>query len=130
MIRALGFRIVVKPDKVETVTAGGIHVPVDEKLEKTGVQRGIVVSVGPAAWKAYREVDDKGNERNGRPWAIPGDYVLFARHAGKFYFDPFEDEDTNEYLLMNDDDVIAVIEQGPNPQYVNEVQINTPKSYV
>lgn len=120
MIKALGYRLVVRPDKVETTTESGIVIAVDEKLEKTGVQKGIVISVGPSAWKAHREVDENGTEHNGAPWAKPGDYVLFARHAGRFYFDPFEPEGENEYLVMNDEDLIGVICEGENPKFEGE----------
>jgi co-chaperonin GroES (HSP10) len=122
MIKALGFRIVVRPDKVETTTESGLVLALDEQLEKTGVQRGVVVSVGPSAWKAYREMDEKGNEHNGKPWANPGDYILFARHAGRYYFDPFEPEGENEYMVMNDEDVIGIITEGDNPKFDNPAQ--------
>lgn len=128
MIKALGYRIVVRPDKVETTTESGIVVALDEKLEKTGVQFGVVTSVGPSAWKAYREMDDKGHEHNGLPWAAPGDYVLFARHAGRFYLDPFEPQGENEYLVMNDEDLIGVIVEGENPKFDNPAQKKAKRS--
>lgn len=125
MLKMTGYRILVKPDAVEkTYGEVGIILAQNERMEKTGIQRGIVVSVGPSAWKAFREVDDKGKEHNGKQWAIPGDYILFARSAGRFVFDPFEDtkDGKNEYLVMNDEDVLAVIDKGDNPEFTNSVQ--------
>ena len=125
MIKALGYRLVIKPDKAEMTTESGIVIATDEKMEKTGVQRGIVVSVGPSAWKAHREVDENGKEHNGAAWAEPGDYVLFARHAGRYFFDPFEDEADNEYLVMNDEDLIAIITKGSNPKFPHPIDKTT-----
>jgi co-chaperonin GroES (HSP10) len=121
-----GYRVLVKPDPLEVTTASGIVtvVPDKVKLEKTGIQKGILVSIGPSAWKAHREVDDKGNEHNGKPWAVPGDYVLYARNAGRIILDPFEPEENeqNEYVIMLDEDIIAVIREGCNPTFDNVVQ--------
>lgn len=114
MIKVRGFRVVVKADPVTKETEAGIIVSTDEKLEKTGVQRGILVAVGEDAWKAYRKLDENGKEVNGTSWANVGDYVLFARHAGRFVYDPFEDDEQNEYLIMNDDDILAVLTEGEN----------------
>ena len=126
-----GYRVLVKPDPIVTKTAGGIEIPVNEKLEKTGVQRGVVIDVGPFAWKAFRELNDAGNERSGVKWAQPGDYIFFARNAGRFIFDPFEPEEDNqnEYLVMNDEDIIAVIAQGDNPKFDNNVQKEARRTY-
>lgn len=112
-----GYRILVKLDEVEKVTDGGIILAQNEKLEKTGIQKGTIVDVGPSAWKAFREVDGKGNEHNGDRWASPGDYILFAQNAGRFIFDPYEENEENEYVIMNDEDVIAVITEGKNPTF-------------
>jgi len=117
-----GYRILVKPDKVEETTEGGIVLAINKKLEKTGIQKGVVIDIGPSAWKAFREVDEKGKEHNGEQWVKPGDYILFARNAGRFVYDPFEpeEEDQNEYVIMNDEDIIATIEEGNNPVYLTK----------
>lgn len=124
MIQVKGFRIIVKPDEVVKETDSGIVLATDEKLEKTGIQRGILVAVGDQAWSAYRNVDENGNEVNGRPWAQPGDYVLFAKWSGRFVYDPFEPEEDkqNEYLIMNDDDILAVLKEGENPVFDNSAK--------
>lgn len=100
MIKPCGHKVIVKPDDIETETEGGIILKVDEKMEKGGIQRGILVAHGNQAWKAF------SNDFTGKPWANPGDYVIFAKFAGKFIQDPFTEE---EYLIMNDEDVLAII---------------------
>lgn len=121
MIKMTGYRILVKLDNLITTTESGIVTvaPDKEKLEKTGIHRGIVIDVGPCAWKAFREVDEKGKEHNGETWCKPGDYVIFARSAGRFIYDPFEDKEDNknEYIVMNDEDIIAIMTEGSNPTF-------------
>lgn len=121
MIKTTGYRVLVKLDILETTTPSGIVTvaPDKEKLEKTGIHRGIVINIGPCAWKAFREVDEQGKEHNGENWCKPGDYVIFARSAGRFIYDPFEEETDlkNEYIVMNDEDIIAIITEGENPSF-------------
>ena len=101
MIKPTGHRVLIKPDKVEKTTASGIILGIDEKLEKGGVQRGLLVDTGPQAWKAF-SVDFTGD-----PWAENGDYIYFSRYAGKFVQDPADPE--TEYMIMNDEDILGVI---------------------
>jgi co-chaperonin GroES (HSP10) len=112
MIIPKGHRVLIKPDEVESQTATGIILVQDERLAKGGNQFGTIVSVGKQAWKAFREVDENGKEVNGRPWAEVGDRVIFAKYAGKFVYDPTtgtSDKDREEYLIINDEDIVAVI---------------------
>jgi co-chaperonin GroES (HSP10) len=95
--------VLIKPDEIETVTEGGIHIPRDEKLAKSDVQLGTLVAVGNQAWKAFSA------NFTGKPWAKPGDYVLYARFAGSLVEDPFTGE---EYRLLNDEDVNVVVTEG------------------
>lgn len=116
MIRPNGHRVIVSPDKVETESAGGIvFAGVDERLEKAGVQRGVLVAYGEQAWKAY------SNDFTGEPWANVGDYIFFSRYAGKLLIDPIDDA---EYMIMNDEDVLAVIQEGSNAVPENTLQKN------
>lgn len=101
MIRPTGHRVLIKPDRIEKTTAGGIILTMDEKLEKGGIQRGLLVDYGPQAWKAF-SVDFSGER-----WAEKGDYIYFSRYAGKFVQDP-ADPDT-DYMIMNDEDILGII---------------------
>ena len=92
MIKPLGYRVLVKPDKVEkTYGESKIIIAMDEKLEKGGIQKGLLVDVGEAITIE----------------AEPGDYVYFARYAGKFVQDPADPE--TEYMIMNDTDILGII---------------------
>ena len=114
MIKPTGHRVLIKPDKVETTTAAGIILNIDEKLEKGGVQKGLLVDCGPQSWKAF------SIDFTGEPWAVKGDYIYFSRYAGKFVQDP-ADPDT-EYMIMNDEDILGVITD-EIPEYItNEDQ--------
>ena len=114
MIKPTGHRVLIKPDKVEKTTAGGIILNIDEKLEKGGVQKGLLVDIGPQAWKAFSK------DFNGKPWAVIGDYIYFSRYAGKFVQDPADPE--TEYMIMNDEDILGVITDEV-PEYMeNEAQ--------
>jgi co-chaperonin GroES (HSP10) len=53
-------------------------------------------------------LDDKGTEHNGKSWADVGDYVLFAKYAGRNINDPFT-PDEEDLIVLNDEDVLAVI---------------------
>jgi chaperonin GroES len=92
----MGDRVVVKPKGREETTRGGIVLP-DTAGEKP--QQGEVLSVGPG-----RLLD------NGKRVELDvkaGDTVLFAKYSGTEF--KLEDE---EYLILNERDVLAVIENG------------------
>ena len=96
-IKPRGYRILVKADEVETVSAGGIQLVLDQKLERAAQMRGELVAIGEYAWDNYKT-----------PWGEVGDYILFSKHAGKIIEDPVTGED---YVIMNDEDLIAVLER-------------------
>ena len=95
----LGHRVLVKPEKVEEKTRGGLFVP-EHTLERKQAEDiyGTGVDVGQTAWKAF----DDGN-----PWAAVGDEVVFAKYGGFL----LKDEDGNEFRILNDEDLVAKIER-------------------
>lgn len=112
-IEAIGFRLTIRPDKVKDSEAektkklaekAGFVLPekVAEDLtsevhrEQASVDQGVVLGVGPEAFKAYGSA----------PWCKEGDYIAYARHAGKWVKDPDTDENI---LIINDEDVVCVI---------------------
>ena len=96
-IKAVGHRVIVKPDAVEEVSKGGIVLAVDHKREIRAADKGTVVGIGSMAWKN----DLYGYGKDGwEPWCKEGDRVFFARYAGK----GFKDGDTN-YIVLNDEDI-------------------------
>ncbi len=101
MIEALGNRVIIKPDSIEEVTAGGIVIAQSStyvREEKAATSTGTVVDYGPSAW-----LDPI---MGGEPWVEKGDRVVYARYAGKFVTDPDNDE---EFVVINDDAIQARI---------------------
>jgi co-chaperonin GroES (HSP10) len=101
-----GHRILIRHDKLEDVDdtfkaakRAGIEIPKEFKeirLEQNAVDKGIVIAIGHTAWKDF----------GGDPWCAVGDYIAFARHAGKYIEDP---ETKEEFVLLNDEDIVCVI---------------------
>lgn len=94
-----GYRLLVKADAVETVTESGIILAIDEKLEASGQQFGTVIDIGSTCWCNEKEEPNT-------PWCAVGNKILFSKYAGRFVYDP---EDNEEYFIINDVDVLAVI---------------------
>ncbi len=93
-IRPLGDRVVVKPFKEEEKTKGGIVLP-DTAKEKP--KTGEIVEVGPG------KLNDKGERQ---PLQVKkGDKILFESYAGTEVKINGE-----EYLIMKEDDILAIIE--------------------
>lgn len=90
-----GGHVLVLPDKVEEKTEGGIYLPPTvQEQEQAAATSGIVISIGPQAWK---DLDD------GKPWAAIGDRVNYPRYAGVV----MKGNDDVEYVLINDNDILA-----------------------
>jgi len=103
MILPTGHHILVKPDKVEEKTAGGLYLPTKAREEQQlAVVQGELVAVGPQAWK-----DLGGGDTRGEAWAKVGDRVYFAKYGGFLVED--EEDGGSQYRLLNDQDLIAVI---------------------
>lgn len=87
------------------MTPGGIHIPKNlTDKHKFLTTDGVVVAIGPDAWKAFRQVDDTGKLVNGQPWAKLGDRVTYSKNAGKRVKDAYG----NEFVVMNDEDIVLV----------------------
>ncbi|MCL2442788.1 MAG: co-chaperone GroES [Treponema sp.] len=88
-VRPLADRVMVKLEKNEAKTAGGIIIP-DTAQEKT--QTGIVVAVGPGTEKEVITVKN-------------GDKVMYDKYAGTQI-----KVDGEEHLVLKMADIIAVVE--------------------
>lgn len=95
MLYPILHRIIVLPDNVETVTAGGIVLAVDPKKERTHVETGKVISLGETVFKEF----------NAHISPQIGDRVYYAKYAGKI----IKDIDGIEYLILNDEDILCII---------------------
>ncbi|OWK39673.1 co-chaperone GroES [Fimbriiglobus ruber] len=98
-LKPIGDRIIVRRELSDEKTAGGILLP---DAAKKKPQRGTILAVGPG----------KINKKDGTraPMQLKnGDKVLFTSWAG----DEFKDRKpaaAGDILIMNEDDVLAVIE--------------------
>ncbi len=93
-VKPLGDKILVKRLEAEEVTKGGIVLP-DSAKEKP--REGRIVAVGPG-----RVLDDG---TRGKLQVKAKDRVLFTSYAGTEI-----KIDGEEYLVMSEDDVLAVVE--------------------
>lgn len=105
MIEPLLHRIIVKQQKLEEADktyarakAIGLEIAQhdDNKRAQAGVDKGVVVAIGPTAYRDYNT-------------DIPikvGDMVAFARYGGKTIIDP---KDQEEYVALNDEDLVAIL---------------------
>lgn len=107
MIKPKSIGLVIRPDKLEDTDEvykkarlANIEI-VREGItrEQASVDRGVVITVGPDAFKAF------GSE----PWCKVGDYIAYARFAGKHVKDIDTEE---EFLIINDEDVVCVLKEG------------------
>jgi chaperonin GroES len=93
-LRPLGDRILVRRIEEKEVKKGSIIIP-DTAKEKP--QEGEIIAVGPG------KLDDKGTRH--KPEIKTGDRVLFGKYAGTEI-----EIDGGECLIMNEDDILAIIE--------------------
>jgi chaperonin GroES len=87
-IKPLADRVVVQPQEAETKTASGLYIP-DTAKEKP--QRGKIVAVGSGKKDEPMELKE-------------GDMVLYGKYAGTEI-----NVDNEEYLIMRQSDVLAII---------------------
>ena len=107
MIIPTGHRVLINQEKYDetdevfaSARRAGIEIVKDKGVRyQESVDKGVVVAVGPTAWKDF----------GGEPWANVGDTVVFAKHAGKKVEDP-EDKDTH-YVVLNDEDIVAIVKE-------------------
>jgi chaperonin GroES len=93
-LRPLQDRIIVKRVEEETMTAGGLFIP---ETAKEKPQRGKIVAVGNGK---------KTEDGKVLPLDVKvGDLVLFGKYAGTEI-----KVDNDDYLMMREDDILAVVE--------------------
>lgn len=94
-LQPLGDRLVVKPMEAEETTAGGIVLP-DTAKEKP--QKGEVVAVGPGKMLENGKIE---------PMEVKvGDTIYYAKYGGSEI-----KIGTEEYVILRQDDVLAVLEK-------------------
>lgn len=96
-IRPIEDRILIKVEKVETVTAGGIILPDDIRERKEMQQMTAeVVEIGPLTFEDYAD---------GEPRPLKaGDTIVMAKYAGLLY----TGDDKEEYRMIGLKDIVGV----------------------
>jgi co-chaperonin GroES (HSP10) len=97
-----GWKILIKKPKPKEKTSGGILLP-DSSRDAESLL-GIcaqVVTIGPMCWHDRAS----GEPWVGGPWAKPGDWVIVPKFV-QFRMN-IDDE---EYRFINDDEIIAVVD--------------------
>jgi chaperonin GroES len=101
-VTPLDLRVIVRPDPVEEVTKGGIIIPVETaEREKYATVKGTLIAAGENAW----EEAAARSPHFTRP--EPGERVMIAKYGGIL----FKGTDGADYRIMNDEDVIARLEE-------------------
>lgn len=95
------YKVLVEPKEVETVTKGGI-ILADQTAtaEKHATIEGTIIDVSHLAFTYATDEEWSGK----KPHA--GQRVIFAKYAGVRH----KAKDGKEYLLINDKDVVAVVQ--------------------
>src|SRR6266852_5526485 len=106
MPKAVGFRVLVKPDDIIKTSKGGIAIVTDERLERGATTTWTVVEVGPEAFRAFNKAAYFVCWLFGiwKPWVKVGDHIFYAKYAGK----SIDDIDGTPLLFLNDEDVIGL----------------------
>ena len=95
-LKPLGDRVLVKPVHEEEKSKGGILLP--DTISKEKPQVGELLAVGPG-----------GNDKEGKfvPMTLKkGDKVVYAKYSGT----DIKDDADEDYLLISEKDILAIIE--------------------
>lgn len=98
-VTPLDVKVLVRPDPVEEKTKGGLIIPetVSDK-QKFAIVKATLIASGPNAFSEW----GSGNGPE------VGTRILMAQYAGA----RVTGDDGQDYILMNDEDVVAVLEAG------------------
>jgi len=93
---AVGHRVLVRPEKVDEKTEGGIFIP-DQVRDRHMLAKtvGTLVHAGPQAWRGIG---------NGEPWAEVGDTVHYHQYGGFVV-----DDEHGQLRILEDEDLIASV---------------------
>lgn len=101
----LGYRVLVRDEKIEEKTAGGVILPDESKKhDEFSQQFGHVIRLGKFAFSMETQTGRVIDENA----PAPGDLVNYAKYAGGTFQ---TDNDGHKYRIINDDDIIGVVER-------------------
>jgi chaperonin GroES len=93
-IKPLGKKVLVKPDKVEEKTAGGLVLP-PSSTEGEKPETGVIIKLGEGTVKGKKVTFD----------VKVGDRIYFKKYS------PDEIEvDSEKYFILDSDDILAILE--------------------
>lgn len=95
------FNVVVKPDAVETVSAGGIIMRTNSaaEREKLAIEEGVLIAASPMAF-SYADWPEGARKPQ------VGDRVMWKRFAGLL-----RERNGHDYRVLLDKDIVAIIEE-------------------
>lgn len=99
------YKVLVDPEPVKAVSKGGIIIPDATKdSEKYAQIKGRIVARSPLAFTFATQAEW---DAAGAAKPAPGDVILYAKYAGVHV----KGKDGKDYLLINDKDITALIEE-------------------
>lgn len=99
-LNPMEYNVVVQPDPVEEISAGGIILPMAKTdRDKLAVEEGTLIAVSPHAF-SYADWPE------GQQPPQVGQRVVFARYAGALH----KRGDT-DYRIIKDKDIVAVVDE-------------------
>ena len=102
-IRPTEFKVLILPDPVEEKVGSIIMPTAKQDSDKYATIIGTVIAVSPLAF-TYATKDEWQAAGTAPPKA--GDRVMYGKYAGVRH----KAKDEREYLLVNDKDIVAIIE--------------------
>lgn len=98
-IKPVEFNVVVRADKVENISKGGVYIPdMAKDRQQAAAIQGEIIAVSPLAFTYEAWPDEMLKPK-------AGDRVFFAQWAGM----KVKGKDGEEYLILKDKDIAAVI---------------------
>ena len=99
-----GYKILIGVPEISDKTEGGVYMPDGLKAsEETASIIGFVMELGPDAYA------DKDKFPHGK-YCNKGDFVIFRSYSGTRFRVTGEEDEYQEFRLINDDSVEAVVE--------------------
>lgn len=97
-ITPVGHRVLVLPEQIDETTDSGIVLMTESQKEREALAQmyGIVVAMGDSCYADQPSA-----------WCKVGDRVSFAKYSGLLY----TGADEQEYRVINDLDIVAIVEE-------------------
>ena len=102
-----GNLVLVRPDKIDETTKGGIHIPEPVREQhQTAITHGTIIAMGPSADIQFSE-DTQGITKRS---AKVGERVIYAKYAGSTFYSTDKKGKRLEYRVLYDQDIVVSID--------------------